>query len=258
LFYPQDRRALADLIRQRLGHERTKEEWIAALVPHGNLQGASGSVAGCLYAAVKMPPAVLLIGPDHSGRTRGLSILSCGSWETPLGRIAIDEELAHSLRERVAAGEGEGNFQQEEHALEVQLPFLQRLDVKRFVPVQVGRMGLGDLAQGASALAEVIRKQAPRTLLLVSSNLSSYESGKRGGVRDAWLMDRLCALDLKALEGTFQEKDRSMCGAHAAAFGMIAARELGSTRGKRLAYEAETLSIGRHSVSTGYASIAWW
>ena len=65
--------------------------------PHAGLV-YSGSVAGAVYSHIELPGTFVLIGPNHTGLGAGVSLMPKGAWETPLGRVEIDEELAAAIR----------------------------------------------------------------------------------------------------------------------------------------------------------------
>ena len=119
----------------------TAPEKISALgcvVPHAGYM-YSGHVAGAVYARLEMPRRFLMLCPNHTGLGEPLAIMSSGSWLTPLGEAAIDGELAALLKREFPALREDENAHAREHALEVQIPFLQKLAPEfAFVPIAVG------------------------------------------------------------------------------------------------------------------------
>jgi AmmeMemoRadiSam system protein B/AmmeMemoRadiSam system protein A len=142
------------------------------IVPHAGYI-YSGPVAAHAYA--RLVPArdivkrVVLLGPCHRVPVRGLALPQATSFDTPLGRVEVDRRAVEAVSDRpqvcVSAAAHE-----EEHALEVQLPFLQRvLGSFTLVPFVVG-------TASAAEVADVIERLygGPETLILVSSDLSHY------------------------------------------------------------------------------------
>jgi AmmeMemoRadiSam system protein B len=174
LFYPDDPVLLQQQLERLLPEDsealaRPK----ALIVPHAGYI-YSGPVAASAYAQL-MPlrdriQRVVLLGPSHRVAFSGIAATSAEYFATPLGLIRIDQQAMDGIlllpQVRVL-----DEAHREEHSLEVQLPFLQRVLDRDFtlIPLVVGEAG-------AEQVAEVIEKLwgGPETLLLVSSDLSHY------------------------------------------------------------------------------------
>ena len=110
------------------GAERKKA--VGILAPHAGLM-YSGSVAGAVYSRIELPDIFVLIGPNHTGLGPPVSLMASGSWETPLGRVAVDETLAAAILARSPRIREDTLAHLREHSLEVQLPFIQYLKGKK-------------------------------------------------------------------------------------------------------------------------------
>ncbi len=176
LFYPGDARALAGAITDYL--EQTAEEPLApgfpkaVIVPHAGYV-YSGAVAASAYGLLRpgrgIVKRVVLLGPCHRVPVRGLALPAAASFETPLGRIPIDKQAAGAIRGLPQVMESSATHAQE-HALEVQLPFLQQaLGEFSLLPLVVG-----DVAP--DKVAEVLGRVwgGAETLIVISSDLSHY------------------------------------------------------------------------------------
>src|SRR5260370_13430821 len=106
-----------------------------AIVPHAGYV-YSGPVAGAVYARVAIPPVVVILCPNHTGRGSPASLETSDAWRTPLGDVPVNRRLSERLRELAPSLEPDPAAHAREHSLEVQLPFLQprRPDVE-LVPV---------------------------------------------------------------------------------------------------------------------------
>src|SRR5579862_10070166 len=145
---------------------------LACIVPHAGYR-YSGHVAGAVYARLELPRRFLLLGPRHYPRGEAQAILSEGSWQTPLGRAEIDTALATELKRACAALVEDGVAHRDEHALEVQLPFLQALAGDfRFVPIALGTRDYGALESLGQAIAGVLTKRAEPVLIVASSDMN--------------------------------------------------------------------------------------
>lgn len=175
LFYPGEPRALRAAVEGHLAQASAaapQEPLKALVVPHAGYV-YSGPVAASAYALLAplrdRIRRVVLLGPSHRVGFEGLAASSADAFETPLGRVEIDAdavERALSLPQvrRLDAAHAQ------EHSLEVQLPFLQRvLSDFRLVPLVVGDATPAEVAEVIETLWG-----GAETLLVVSSDLSHY------------------------------------------------------------------------------------
>ena len=209
MFYPGVPAALAASVRAclveaamrpRAGGARPK----ALIVPHAGYV-YSGPVAAGAYARLAADHGsirrVVLVGPAHRMAVRGLALPSVRAFATPLGEVEIDREAAALALTLPQVQENDAAHELE-HALEVQLPFLQAiLDEFRIVPFVVG-------AATADEVADVLERLwgGPETLILVSSDLSHYH-----GYAEARAIDRDSAEGILALTPLLDHEQA--CGA---------------------------------------------
>ncbi|MGB7554127.1 MAG: AmmeMemoRadiSam system protein B, partial [Candidatus Korobacteraceae bacterium] len=108
---------------------------LGCVVPHAGYI-YSGPVAGAVYRRLELPRRLVILCPNHTGRGQPLAIMSEGAWHTPLGDASIDEAMASQLKARMPLLSEDPEAHRYEHALEVQLPFLQVLAPGfQFVPI---------------------------------------------------------------------------------------------------------------------------
>ena len=183
-FYPGDPRRLAEEVGELLDGVDNLEPKFgfpkALIVPHAGYI-FSGPVAAHAYdelgAARGIVKRVVLLGPVHRVPVRGLALPLADAFETPLGRVPVDGNAARSL-----AGLGQVVTSEpahaQEHSLEVQLPFLQKmLGEFALVPLAVGTASADEVAQVIERLWG-----GPETLVVLSTDLShyrNYEEAKR-------------------------------------------------------------------------------
>ena len=173
LFYPADASQLHRDIRSMLESvEVTEKAPKALIVPHAGYI-FSGPIAASAFAQLKNNSArikrVVLLGPCHRVPLRGLATSSADFFETPLGRVKIDHEAIKLIASLPQVREFDLTHEQE-HSLEVQLPFLQEiLPDFSLVPLVVGDTD-------AEEVSEVLEKLwgADETLIVISSDLSHY------------------------------------------------------------------------------------
>ena len=228
---------------------------LACMVPHAGYM-YSGHVAGAVYAQLELPRRVILIGPRHFPRGAAQAILSEGAWQTPLGQAEIDTDLAAELKCACAALVEDDIAHRAEHALEVQLPFLQILAGEfRFVPIALGAVHYPVLELLGKALAEVVSRQREPVLLIASSDMNHYESDEITRRKDALAMERILALDPHGLYDTVRRESISMCGYGPAVSMLIAANVLGAQRAELVRYATSADASGDRDQVVGYAGI---
>ena len=137
-FYPRDRDALLNDIKSYLTPKVAPAHALGCIVPHAGYM-YSGVVAGAVYANLDLPQRCILLCPNHTGKGRPLAIMSGGAWETPLGLAAIDSPLAEALKKRFPLLTEDTDAHRSEHAIEVEVPFLQVCRPEfTFVPIALG------------------------------------------------------------------------------------------------------------------------
>jgi AmmeMemoRadiSam system protein B len=228
---------------------------IACMVPHAGYR-YSGHVAGAVYAPLQLPRRFIMIGPRHFPAGAAQAILSEGAWQTPLGPAEIDADLAVGLKHAYDGLVEDHVAHRTEHALEVQLPFLQILAGEfRFVPIALGTVHYPALESLGNALAEVISRQDAPVLIVASSDMNHYESDGITRRKDALAIERILALDPHGLHETVRSYSISMCGYGPAVSMLIAANLLGAKRAELVRYATSADITGDRDQVVGYAGI---
>lgn len=206
-FYPADRGELAALVDRLFAAARQPApptgRLCALVVPHAGYQ-YSGAVAAAAFATIPAGAAdlrVVLLGPSHFVPLQTAAVTEAEAWETPLGSVPVDLELCAAALEAGAVPDERPH--RSDHALEVELPFLQRRAGPglRIVPIAVG--------PGAAAAESVVAALAAEALIVVSSDLSHYHEDAAARRIDSRTAHAVLALDHAALG------DLDACGIHA-------------------------------------------
>jgi AmmeMemoRadiSam system protein B len=252
-FYPSDPDELRRDIDKYTEGARAKIKARACLVPHAGYM-YSGGVAGKVYRALEIPPRILMLGPRHFPHGESLAILSDRPWRTPLGDAQIDTALAVELKAAFPLLREDAVAHETEHALEVQLPFLQRLVGDfRFVPIVLGIERFDLFDQLGRAIAKVQAAQKEPFLILASSDMNHYESDAITRVKDRYALDKIAALDPKGLHEVIRAKEISMCGYGPAVVMLTAMRALGAKQAEIVAYATSAEVSGDYDWTVGYA-----
>ena len=230
----------------------------AAIAPHAGYL-YSGVTAAHVFARLDVPRLVVIVGPNHSGRCRapgGASRWERGAFAPPLGDVPVDDGLAAALLEECALVGIDHAAHQDEHAIEVELPFLQlrRPDVA-IVPLLLAWDGWEEAQALAGALARLVRRWPEPVLLLASSDLNHYEPAAMTELKDAQVLAAIRALDGAELLRRCRTERVSMCGRAAAATVIAAARTLGSTQGEVVDYRHSGWVTGDEARVVGYGGV---
>src|SRR5262245_16544844 len=125
-FYPARPAELLSTLEILCEPSTKRSSAVGVVVPHAGYM-YSGRVAGAVYSQIEIPPRSIVLCPNHTGYGVPLSIMKTGAWRTPLGDMAIDEELCQALMSADPRLQDDVAAHRFEHALEVQLPFMQHL-----------------------------------------------------------------------------------------------------------------------------------
>ncbi len=254
-FYPADPKELSATIRSFLVPGQTQEAAMALLAPHAGYV-YSGHVAGAVYGAVQLPARLILLGPNHTGRGRALSLYPSGRWRTPLGMVDIDEDLNRSLTQECRLLAEDTAAHAREHSIEVQIPFVQLIAHSlRIAAICVGTTEYASLENLGKALARVIRAAAEPVLVITSSDMSHYETAATATRKDRLAIEKIEQVDPQGLYRTIFEEDVSMCGFAPAVAMLTACRELGASGGRVIRYATSGDINGDMERVVGYAGI---
>jgi MEMO1 family protein len=254
-FYPREPAALTTELNRYLKPTAPPAPAIGCIAPHAGYV-YSGAVAGAVYSAIEVPQHCIILCPNHTGQGVPLSIMISGAWETPRAVAHIDAPLAHALQTRLPALTEDSAAHRTEHAIEVQLPFLEaRHPGLTFVPIVLGTSHFDTLHALGEAIAVVIAAQPDPILIVASSDMNHYENDRITRVKDRKAIDRILALDPRGLFDVIMREDISMCGFGPAVVMLTAAKKLGATSAELIRYATSGDASGDRDMVVGYAGI---
>ena len=258
-FYPGDPDDLRTEARGYLSQssfgKQSPVRAVGCIAPHAGYM-YSGHVAGAVFARVEIPRRCIVMCPNHTGMGVPLSVMSEGAWETPLGEVPIDGELAKALKQRFPALQEDSAAHRAEHAAEVELPFLQiRQAELKFVPIALGTRQFEALEQLGKAIADVVAAQKDPVLIIASSDMNHYESDALTRVKDHRAIERILTLDPRGLFDVVTQQDISMCGLGPAVAMLTAARQLGAKSAELVKYATSGDVSGDRDTVVGYAGV---
>jgi AmmeMemoRadiSam system protein B len=213
-FYPSDPRKLSDEI----------ETLLSCSIPGIDLLSITGIVsphAGYIYSGRTSAFAynllkgkdinkVIIISPSHREYFPGVCIYEGDGYETPLGVVEVDLELAGKLTDgnRIIYKGVEGHG--DEHAIEVQIPFIQKMiNEFKIVPIVMGDQGKIFIDEVAVKISEAADD---KTLIVASSDLSHYYSKKDADELDSVIEEDINNFNFKKLQNDLELKNCEACG----------------------------------------------
>jgi len=254
-FYPALASQLRTMLKSLVEEKVEKEDVLGVVSPHAGYI-YSGAVAGVVLSKIKFKDTFILMGPNHSGRGKPLSIMTQGTWKTPLGEVEIDAELARRILDGSRHLQEDAAAHQYEHSLEVQLPFLQYFKPEvRIVPIVLGFAGSSVYKEVGKEIARAIKEAKREVVLLASSDMTHYESQESAKRKDNQAIEAILKLDEDELLRRVQELDISMCGYAPTVSLLSAAKELGAKSAELVKYQTSGDVTGDYSAVVGYAGI---
>lgn len=256
-FYPAEPTVLRRAVRTFLGDARCGATGVFGVVaPHAGYR-YSGAVAGAVFARARVPSRVIVLAPNHTGMGGAAgSLPGAGLFRTPLGDVPLDEELAAELRDCCGEVEEDPVAHVREHAVEVQLPFIQELcPGATLLPLVLRWSDWGRTERLGRALAALVRAHPGEILIVASSDMNHYEPDAVSRAKDARALEAVRALDGRELLERCARERISMCGRVAVAALLEAARELGRAPGETVAYATSGDATGDRTAVVGYAGV---
>lgn len=263
-FYPDDPAVLGKMVDEFLAKAPAANSGtppVAIISPHAGYE-YSGQVAAYSYALIKGKKfdRVVVIAPSHYEAFGFASIYDGDAYSTPLGTVPVDKAFAARLVGLSPliqiSGRGHGEVQGHgEHALEDELPFLQRvLGEFKLVPIVMGDQSYEICRAVGVSLAKAIG--GSNTLIVVSSDLSHYHPYDEAVTIDHQTLKGIEEWDYLSLSRNFETRVWEACGGGPIIAGMIAAERLGARRAIILKYANTGDVTGDKSRVVGYGAVA--
>ena len=256
-WYPSEERALARDIEAYLDSGSKSGHSVRGLVsPHAGYIH-SGAVAGAAFAAVTVPDQVVVLCPNHRDRRPqrpAFAVASHDVWATPLGDVEIDGELSQAIVASCPGAALDSVAHEEEHAIELQLPFLRFLNPQvRVVAISVGTLNFESLTRLGAVLAETMREDS---LLVASSDMNHYEARDIVFAKDQKAIDKIKEFDGAGLLKLCAEEKISMCGRGPVVSLLERCDRLGAKNVKLLSHDCSKGRGGSEAPVVGYAALA--
>ncbi len=263
-WYAGDPQTLAQQMDAFLAGVKLKQEDLAGkvaglVVPHAGHR-YSGQTAAYAYKSVAEHPCdlVVILSPMHQYYPEDFITSAFSAYQTPLGPVELalpelrilDEQLARRSYKLVQVGADQ------EHSIEIQLPFLQRVwqSPFRLMPVMLRVRDGRKVEQFAEALYETVRGYD--CLVIASTDLSHFFPLEQAQRLDGETLRRIARFDAEAVLAGDNDGSAPACGASAIAAMLQTTRNLGAARVQILNYSTSAESTGDNGSVVGYGSAA--
>lgn len=230
--------------------------FLGIVAPHAGIV-YSGPVAAYAYRLVQDHPAeaVVILAPSHRVSFPGVSVFREGPFATPLGQVPLQADLIEALLKSCPDVRDYPPAHAREHAVEIQLPFLQTvLPSFRLVPLVFGNVSWDTCERVAQALSAL--SSSFRFLVVASTDLSHYHADVEARVMDARVLDRLKRLESRELWQDLSSGACEACGAGPLVTLLLYAQKRGAKNMSVLHYATSADVTGEKSRVVGYAAAA--
>ncbi len=259
-WYPAEpdrlKRTVLDFLDAAEVSEPPPERLLGLIVPHAGYR-YSGPVAAHAYKLLegREIDRVVILAPSHKVRFRGASVHPGTAYRTPLGTVPIDTRFVADLKKIDPRIGHVAEAHQREHALEIQLPFLQvAAPGAELVPVIMGDQDLDTCRGLAGALAEVIADRP--ALIVASTDLSHFHDDEKARRLDKVVLDHVRGLAPVELHRDLASGRCEACGAGPMVTALLAAEHLGADQSRVLRYATSGDATGDRDRVVGYMAAA--
>lgn len=240
------------------------------VVPHAGYiySGAIAAHSYYILANNGFADTFIILGPNHTGIGSGVSVMTEGSWLTPIGTVPINERLSKNLWKEII--DKDENAHMYEHSIEVQLPFLQFSAGSKkfdFVPICMAMQDFETASEVGKIVADAIKNTDENIVIIASTDFShagfNYMSMPPSGMRvdeyakkqDKLAIDQILKMNPEGLINTVQNNNISMCGYGPVAVMLTAAKILGASKAELLKY-GSSYEVHPGSSCVGYGALA--
>ncbi len=264
MFYPGEKNELKQSIRESFLHKfgpgkippsELRKKIYGIICPHAGYT-YSGPIACQSFYAISsdLPETFIVVGPNHWGIGSNAATMKDSKWQTPLGEVEVDTEIAEQIAAMTEFVEIDSFSHSREHSLEVQIPILQEMSSNfKIIPIVLIDQGKEMALKLGSAIASIAKKK--KVMIIGSSDFTHYEPNEFAHKQDMALIEPILKLDVDRFYEILNERNVSACGYGAIATTMVACKEMGAKKGELLKYATSGDITGDISSVVGYGSI---
>jgi len=279
-FYEGEKNRLTDGIKECFLEERGVKSLPEINKGNKNVKGVvvphagyvySGAIASHSYHFIAnngFADTFIVLGPNHMGIGSGVSIMAEGAWETPLGKVPINEEVAKKICTGIVDNDETAHMH--EHSIEVQLPFLQFCAKDKsfdFVPISMAMQDFETSTEVGKIIADAVKNTKQKIIIVASSDFShagfNYASMPPAELRvdkfaekqDMIAINEILDFNAKGLIDTVYKNNITMCGYGPVAAMLTATKILGSKNVELLKY-GTSYEVHPGNSCVGYGALA--
>jgi hypothetical protein len=232
-------------------------EAIGVIVPHAGYR-YSGGVAAKVFASIIPASTVIILGPNHRGASASVfppkaAIVTSGAWQLPAGNVIIDEQLTKLLCDGSDIIADDYIAHEEEHSVEVQIPFIQHYHGKiSIAPMALAHLDTDEVFTLADDIYRAIQKFGQKVTLVASTDFSHYVDQETAEREDKKAIDMIEAMNGRGLIDVVRKERISMCGYNPVAVVIEVCKKLGATKAELIDYDTSGKVTGDYSSVVGY------
>ena len=254
-FYPQTEASLKKMLTNLIETGAEKEDAIGIIMPHAGYV-YSGHVAGATISKVQIKKTAIILGTNHTGEGEKFSIMTKGSWLTPLGEVKIDTEIAESILKGSSLLKEDAVSHLYEHSIEVEIPFLQYLESNiKIVPITISNAELKECQKLGEEIASGFKKIGRPALFIASTDMTHYESKESAEQKDTIAIESILSLDEEKLFNKADQNKITMCGVAPTCTLISICKHLGAKKAGLVKYQTSGDISGDYSSVVGYAGM---
>jgi AmmeMemoRadiSam system protein B len=266
-FYPADREELFRIVKSKIDESAIKKDAIGVVLPHAGYE-YSGGVAGSVLSRIKIKKTAIIIGFSHYGKGKQFAVMPEGLWQTPLGNVEINTNLARKLIFSSRYLEEDDvafnytvypfGYPRKENSIEVHLPFLQYLnpDIK-IVPVALSGRSISAYKEIGEVIARTIKGNESDTLIIASSDMTHREPYDIARDKDMKVVEAILEMDEDLMLQVVSKYHVRMCGEGPVACLIRAVKELGGGVAELVDYQTSGETTDNHSHQNSYNHSSW-
>lgn len=253
IFYPGQKSALEKQLALFFKGIKTGQKKTNAIIaPHAGYN-YSGKTAAIAFSGLRKTKTIVILGPNHTGLGKQMSISDADYWETPLGKITVDSQL----RKKLLAGlgtEADDLAHLQEHSIEVQVPFIQFLFPEaKILPICLMENNFRQLEELGNLLAEKTNEN--ETAIVASSDFSHFIPLENARQKDLRAISFIEKLDVEGFFREVGEKQLSICGSGPITAAMQCCKKQGYKKASLLKYDSSATKTHDEMNVVGYAAI---
>lgn len=251
-FYPDDKNSIREFLSAAVPGKQPKKTARGLILPHAGYV-YSGKVAAVTASRVIATPTIVILGPNHTGTGKTFSAYSRGTWITPLGEVAVNQELAAAVLSQEGPISEDATAHAFEHSIEVELPVLQYFfEEFTFLPICCQTASWKEYSRAAHQIYTALKSRKENALIVASSDMTHYEPDAMARKKDRTAIEPILRLDEKGLLETVRKEHLTMCGIAPVSIMLILTKLLGATKAEVALYQTSGDSSGDYSSVVGY------